>query len=344
MVAAVIQKARSSWPIRFIEQFVQQWQDHRVGGLAAEIAFWGLLSVLPLLLVLLSVIGAVARWTGAGNDQDLERWVVDRASDVFGRTSDVVDLFSGLFDDIAANALTAGAIAALYTSSRGFKIVVQALDVVYGREHRRGYVGSRIVGLLLAAGTTIVGTFIVFLIVVGPLFGGSADLADSLGAGGWFSTLWTFVRYPAATIVLGAWLAYLYFIAPNHRAPYRWELPGAAVATMAMGIVTLGFRYFLVLMGGTNAIYGTLGVAISLLLWFYLLATGLLIGAEVNSVLADWYNIGEQRYQPKPIRTAFWWWWHRREADNGDDEPDPAGAGDELELRAHGDEEPTSDR
>lgn len=304
--------------------------------------------MLPLLVVLLSVIGAVARWTGSGNDDQLEGWVVARAIDIFGVSSGVVDVFSGLFDDVATDVLTVGVIVALYTSSRGFKIVVQALDVVYGRGHRRGFVGSRIVGLLLAAGTTIVGAATVFLVVVGPLVGGSADLAERFGAGDWFTALWTFVRYPAATLILGAWLAYLYFIAPNHRAPYRWELPGAAVATASMGIVTLGFRYFLDLMGGTNAIYGTLGVAISLLLWIYLLATGLLIGAEVNAILADWYHIGEQRYQPQPIRKAFWWWWHRREnGENGDDgeyEDNHAEAKDDLDQPAYGNEDPVTDR
>ncbi|NNE75325.1 MAG: hypothetical protein HKN26_16790, partial [Acidimicrobiales bacterium] len=121
-----------------------------------------------------------------------------------------------------------------------------------------------------------------------------------------------------------SWAASMYHIAPNRRSPWRWEVPGAIAAMICWGASSYGFQFFLAFMGETNAIFGVLGAAISLLVWIYLLALGLLIGAEINGILADWYGVGTQRYQPQPVRTAFWWWWHRREQEKEKEQAEEA--------------------
>ena len=81
--------------------------------------------------------------------------------------------------------------------------------------------------------------------------------------------------------------ASLYNIAPNHRSPWKYELPGALLASVWWTVVSLGFGTYLGLASsGANAIFGFLGGALSLLFWLYLMAMGLLLGAEVNSIIA----------------------------------------------------------
>ncbi|NNE74903.1 MAG: hypothetical protein HKN26_14660, partial [Acidimicrobiales bacterium] len=209
-MAAFIGRVRSRWPVRFAEEFVSRWQEHRVGGLAAEIAFWGLLSLLPLMLVLTAGLGWLADQTGEGTSADIEEWVVEQAVNIFGDSSDVVDLFSGLFQSTSSDALTVGVIAALYTASRGFATAVRAIDVAYDIDQRRGWVGARLIGLVLAFSAVLVGVVVVSLLVVGPLIGGADELADEIGLGSTFASLWRWLRWPVALVVLVSWAASMY--------------------------------------------------------------------------------------------------------------------------------------
>jgi len=79
----------------------------------------------------------------------------------------------------------------------------------------------------------------------------------------------------------------VYHFAPNHRAPWKYEIPGAILASVWWAAVSLGFGTYLRLASsGANAVFGLLGGALSLLFWLYLMAMGLLLGAEVNSIIA----------------------------------------------------------
>ncbi len=87
--------------------------------------------------------------------------------------------------------------------------------------------------------------------------------------------------------ILVVWSATIYQVAPSHRTPWRDELPGALIATVWWSIVSLGFnRYLSAASSGSNAVFGLLGGALSLMFWLYLMALGLLVGAEVNALLA----------------------------------------------------------
>ena len=133
----------------------------------------------------------------------------------------------------------------------------------------------------------VVASIVMVLIVVGPLFGGGEELADDLGVGSFFATLWTWFRWPVVFLVLLAWAATVFHIAPNHRSPWRYELPGALVSAVWWSVVSLGFNSYLnAASSGSNAIYGLLGGALSLLFWLYLMSMGLLLGAELNSLFA----------------------------------------------------------
>jgi membrane protein len=192
-----------------------------------------------------------------------------------------------LFDGSNGGALTFGALLALYAASRAFTAVVRALDVAYDHDHLRGWLSTRLVGLGLTLLTVLVAALVLVLIVVGPLFGGGSDIADDLGVSSVFGTLWTWLRWPVVFLVLVSWAASVYHLAPNHQSPWRFELPGALIAGVWWSIVSLGFSTFLsIASSGANAVFGLLGGAISLLFWLYLMAMGLLVGAEVNSLFA----------------------------------------------------------
>lgn len=275
------------WSYRFVRDIIDEWSKDRVGGLAAEIAFFALLGFFPAVIVLAAALGSADGILGAGAAADIESWLIDQLTDVLGGSS-VEETVRDLFAGSNSSALSVGAILAAYAASRGFTAVVRALDIAYDHEHQRGWLSTRIVGFGLTLLTVVAAAIVLTLIVIGPLFGEGAELAERLGVDGWFEVLWTWFRWPVVFLALVGWAASVYHIAPNHRSPWKYELPGAVLASLWWTAVSLGFGTYLQFAStGANAIFGLLGGALSLLFWLYLMAMGLLLGAEVNSIIAS---------------------------------------------------------
>jgi membrane protein len=274
--------------LRFVEDLRREWSRARIGGLSAEIAFFGLLGLFPAVIVFAAALGSLDVVIGAGAAADTEQWLLDRVVETFGSDNTLRATVRDLFDRSNAGLITAGVVLTVYASSRGFTAVVGALDVTYGHEHRRSWFSTRVTGFVLTLFTVMAAALVAVMVVVGPLFGGGEEIAYRLGAGSAFTTAWDWFRWPVVFVVVVCWAASLYHFAPRRRTPWRTDLPGAVVGTVWWLAVSLGFRVYLdAASSGMNAVFGLLGGALILLVWLYLLAMGLLVGAEINSVLND---------------------------------------------------------
>lgn len=271
------------WLIHFL---YRSWHDDRVSGLAAEIGFFALLSLFPLLLVSSATLGWLGALVGSDLAADVEGQVTEWAAQLFGEDGGVTGAVRSLFSGSSTSALTVGVLATVYTASRGFAAVVRALDVAYGHHTTRGWVGTQVVGLLLAVGTIVVGSLTLAGLVIGPLLGREDFVGDGL-VGDTLTFLWIWLRYPAAIAILIAWAATIFHVAPNRRARWRSELRGATFTAAFSLVATLLFSVYLrTLSSSSNAIFGVIGTAITLQLWLFLLAIGLVLGAEVNAAFA----------------------------------------------------------
>lgn len=280
-------RAVVGWIIQAGKDLAHEWSKDRVGGLAAEIAFFALLGFFPAMVALAAALGSADAIVGDDTATEVEDWLVDQMVTVFGGDNSLESTVGDLFEGGNGSALTVGALIAVYAASRGFTAVVRALDVAYDHEHNRGWLSTRLVGLGLTFVTVIAAAVVLTAIVVGPLFGEGSELAEDLGLGSSVGTIWTWLRWPTVVLVLIGWAASVYHVAPNHHSPWRFELPGAVIAAVWWAVVSLGFNTYLsVASSGANAIFGLLGGAISLLFWLYLMAMGLLVGAEINSLNA----------------------------------------------------------
>ena len=289
----------------WIRHLYRSWHDDRVSGLAAEIGFFTLLSLFPLLLVSSSALGWLGNLIGADLANSVENQVTEWAGDLFGDDGGVTDAVRALFSDSSTSALTVGVAATIYTASRGFSAVVRALDVAYGHHNTRGWVGTQFVGLILAVGTILVGSLTLAGLVIGPLLGREDFLGDGL-ADASLSFLWRWLRYPLAAAVWVGWSATIYHVAPNRRAQWRSELPGAAFSTAFSLLATVLFSVYLrTLSSTTNAVFGVIGTAITLQLWLYLLAIGLVLGAEVNAGFAVRRPTADNWTEPLLFTRAF---------------------------------------
>jgi len=287
-----------------IHYMYRHWHDDRVSGLAAEIGFFALLSLFPLLLVLSSALGWLSDILGSDLATDVETQLAEWTETVFGDGSSVTEAVRELFDGSSASALTFGIIATLYTASRGFAAVVRALDVAYGHHETRGWVGTQVIGLVLSVGSVIVGTLTLAGLVIGPLFGREDFVGGGL-FGDLLEWLWTWLRFPSAALVLVLWAATIMHVAPNRRASWRWELPGALFAALLWLVATALFGLYVQTLSTSNAVFGVIGTAITLQLWLFLLAIGLVLGAELNGALAIRRGPAANWTQPQFFTRAY---------------------------------------
>jgi membrane protein len=281
-------RTRAVWPTGFdlARELAHEWRTDRVGGVAAEIAFFGMLSLFPALLALTSVLGVLGSVTGQDVADRTEDQIVDYLNDVLTEQADgTVNAVSELFNQPSPGLLTVSLLLALWAASRGFAAVVRGLDIAYDLPEHRSWPRLRLVSIGLALGSVVVGAVLLAMLVIGPLLGTGRSVADDVGLGGGFAAFWDWARWPVVIALALAWATTVFHVAPNHHTRWRDDIPGAVVAAVVWILVSLGFRLYLSLAGDANQVFGVLGGVLIALVWFYLLSVGLLLGGEVNAMI-----------------------------------------------------------
>jgi len=258
----------------------------RIGGSAAEIAFFAVLSVFPALLVLAAVLGSLELLVGHNLAGQAEAVVVEFLQRVL--TSDgsgAVEVVRQLFARRRQGLITAASLFALWGVTRSFATVIRTLDLAYAVRESRTLAGRWLTALGLALGSLLLAVIVLAMVVVGPLLGQGEGLIDRFGLQYWLVGAWDWVRWPFAFVLLVAWATTLYHMAPARRGQWRHDLPGALVAGVGWLAVSLGLGAYVDVVASANPILGVLGGGLILLIWLYLLGLTLLLGGELNAVL-----------------------------------------------------------
>ncbi len=208
------------------------------------------------------------------------------------RASGLVASVQSLFSQARGGLLTLAAGSALVSLSGAFAVAVGALNLAYDVDEHRTWLRRRLVGLVMALGTLVLVVVALAVLVVGPLLGRGAALADALGLGRAYVVSWDLLRLPALAVVLVGWLATLFHYAPNRRTTWRRSLPGAVLTAMLWVGASAGLRVYLEVAAGGNPVLGAFGGAALLMTWAYLLSVALLLGGELNGVLLDRRHLG----------------------------------------------------
>jgi membrane protein len=252
---------------------------HRVTGLAAEAAFFAVLSVPPLVFALAGAIGFVSDRFSATQIDDVRNAVLeisrqaltDRAVDkIIEPTIDEV-LRGGRYDVISI-----GFILALWSGSRALNVFVDTITIMHGLGGHRGIVATRALSFVLYALAMVTGALSIPLVVAGP------TLVDRV-----LPPRLDFVNglyWPVVLVVCICFLATLYHVSVPVRTSWSFNLPGAALALFCWIAGSYVLRWVLTVTAAeSRSIYGPLAAPIAVLLWLYLLALAVLIGAAVNA-------------------------------------------------------------
>jgi membrane protein len=292
-------RAGLTWKQFFLRLWRQIWEDE-VLGRCAELAYFFLFSVFPLLLFLTTFLGYLAE-TNPELRLDLMTYLIR-----ISPSPDVSALLTGTLQEITvANTgtkLWLSLAAAIWIASNGMIAVGRTLNTACGLKETRRWWKRRIIAVVLTL------TFAVLTIcaLVLIFYGGSIanTLAGLFGHGSFFTMAWRILQWPLILIFAVISFEMVYNYAPNlGDSPNRqWGTPGAVTGVALWLLVTFGLRLYLAYFRSFTTAYGSLGAVILLLVWFYLTAFAILMGGEVNSEIGR--ELANQRGEhiPRPNR------------------------------------------
>jgi membrane protein len=251
---------------------------YRVTGLAAEAAFFTLLSLPPLVLGLIGTLGHFRSMLGADTVTDIRTWVIEKAQTVLTEQS-VDTVVKPLLDDVLRGGrvelVSLSFLVSLWAGSRALNVYVDTITIAYGLSGVRGVVRTRLRAFFLYVGGLGVGLVIIPVLVAGPTL-----VLRWLPEG---ARVLHLLYWPVLIIVSVVFLASLYYLSVPARTAWWRGLPGGGVALAIWALGSLVLRLYLDGSASGVTVYGSLGAAIAVLAWLYVTALAVLIGAALNA-------------------------------------------------------------
>ncbi|MEV2250661.1 YihY/virulence factor BrkB family protein [Streptomyces sp. NPDC050147] len=273
-----VSKRRTAWLL--LKDTVNSCVEYRILGLAAEAAFFTLLSVPPLLLSLIGLLAYVDRWTGANTIASVENNILEASRTVLSDKG-VSQIAQPILEDVMRvgrpDVISIGFVFALWSGSRAVNVFIDTITVMYGLDGARGIVKTRLLAFGLFIVALLIGSVALPLMVAGP------DAVVKLVPGS--TTVVQILYWPVVTLLSVVFLTTLYHVSVPVRSPWVEDMPGALIA---LGMWVLGsflLRIYLTSTVEGPTIYGSLAAPVAVLLWIGVSAFAVLVGAAVNAAI-----------------------------------------------------------
>ncbi len=264
----------------------------RISLIAAGVTFYLILALFPALAAFVSLYGLAADPASIAEHIAFISTLMPQAG---------YELISGQLDTLAKASSGAlgfgfvfGLLVALWSANNGIKTIFEALNIAYEEREKRGFVHLNLLSLLFTLGAMLTVALIVVAVGVVPA------VMSFLGIRGVLAQLVDVLRWPVIFVAMAIAVTVVYRFGPSRkRARWRWQVPGAAVATVVWVAASYGFSWYLQNFADYNATYGSLGAVIGFLMWVWISTVILLVGAELNAEMehqtAIDTTIGEDR-------------------------------------------------
>jgi membrane protein len=271
---------------------VKSFFEHRMATYAEQLSYRGLFGLFPFIILVFAFLAVlqldavfdrlIEVATGAPQQQIPEP-LEPVAEEGRAQVEFLRPLIEQAREQAGGGLLSFGILLSLWSVSAVAFALTEALNVAYGveetRSRRKRFAFTFLFGPFLAL------AFIVAcgLMLIGPrVAGGLAGLA---GLGEAWEVLWAWLRYPVAFFLLAAVLSVVYRFVPDTDRSFWSATPGAVFAVIAWAIASLGFSFYLANFADRGLTYGSLGTAVGLLIYLYLSALVVLLGAEINAAV-----------------------------------------------------------
>lgn len=267
----------------FSRRVYETAMDEDITTNSAQVAFYFIFALFPLLLFLLSLTGMIL-----GSAEEIRQELFNYLQQVIPASA--VNLIQETVREVAENGsggkLTFGAIVALWSASAGIDNIRIALNDVYDLKETRAWWKYKLVSVLTTLGIAVLITFALGIVFYGGQF--INLFLSPLGLAIDSHLLVNIFSFLVVGFALILSFALLYSIVPNHTPfTWKWITPGAVAAIVLWLVFSAGFRIYLHYFDSYAKTYGSLGAIIILLLWLYLTALVILIGGVINSVFDE---------------------------------------------------------
>lgn len=233
-------------------------------GISAFVALYGMIADRAALADHLSLVADIAPPSAYAVITGQIEWVMRKGSNELG----------------IAFAVSFGL--ALWSANAGMKAIMDALNVAYEEKERRGWIKFNLESLVFTIGCIVGLLLAVIFVVVLPL------LLGYVGLGTLSESIIFYGRWPMLVFLLTTFLSTLYHYAPSRqKAKWRWLTPGSVVASLLWLVGSFLLSWYLENVADYDAVYGTFGASIGLLLWLWLSAIAVLFGAELNAEIEE---------------------------------------------------------
>ena len=256
---------------------------YRVTGLAAEGAFFAVLSVPPLIFALAGGVGYVTEHFTAAHVEEVRRAVVDLFSAFLTDTAVnrvIVPTMNDVLEGGRFDVISLGFVLALWSGSRALNVFVDTITIMHGLGGHRGIVKTRALSFVLYILAVITGAITLPLVVAGP------RLVRS-----WLPNRAEFLMqfyWPLVVVICICFLATLYHVSVPVRTRWSFNLPGATFSLVSWIAGSYLLRWVLTVTAqDSHSIYGPLAAPIAILIWLYIVALAVLIGAGVNAAFDE---------------------------------------------------------
>jgi membrane protein len=281
----VLRSIQARWAVfrdhlwRLVVATVGSCMRYRVTGLAAEAAFFAVLSVPPRIFALAGAVGYVSEQFPAAQVADVQQALLDLSSRALTENA-VNKIIEPTVDQVLRggryDVVSVGFVLALWSGSRALNVFVDTITIMHGLGGHRGIVKTRALSFVLYILAMLTGMVSLPLVVAGPSL-----IRD------WLPPRFEFVMsfyWPIVIVLCICFLATLYHVSVPVRTNWAFNLPGAIFSLVAWIAGSFALRWVLTVTAAeSRSIYGPLAAPIAVLLWLYLLAIAVLIGAAVNA-------------------------------------------------------------
>jgi membrane protein len=245
-------------------------------GLAAQLAYYFFLALFPALLFLVAIISFMP----VSGLMDAITGVLARVAP--GEVLSIIhDQILKIANDKSAGLLTLGMLGTIWSTSSGMTAIIDTLNQAYDIQESRPWWKVRLlaIGLTIALAVFIVVSFA--LVLVGPTL--AEKVAVWMHMGPVFTWAWKILQWPVIFALVALAIAMIYYFAPDAEQEFAWITPGSILATTLWLLSSLAFKFYVANFTSYTATYGIIGGAIVLMLWFYVSAFAVLMGAELNA-------------------------------------------------------------
>ncbi len=257
----------------FLKHLWKRFREDDYFGISAQLAYFFLLSLFPLLIVIVSLfpylpitqedlLGTVSGFAPEGAIELIEKNLTQLSNK-------------------NGTLLSLGVLGTLWSASNGINAIVKVINRSYNVNEDRTFFKKRIMAILLTLAMIVV----IIVVLILPVFGKHIGifLFSQLELSGQFLKIWNAIRWIVSTVIIFLIFIALYWLAPSKRFACRTAIPGAIFSTIGWIVTSLAFSFYVDNFSNYSSTYGSIGAIIILMIWFYISGIIIIIGGDVNA-------------------------------------------------------------